>query len=150
MNTDGELIMKCFCRVEVLGFLGSDPVLYRTREGVPVAKLSVGVSMSNGKNADSTEWVKVVLFHDKAELAVRCLKTGALIMAVGRLHNNKYLDRDGKNCSVTEVIASDFIMFPKSANEETAKVGPSDNKSASGDQVKPVISLDDAMSELPF
>lgn len=113
--------MRCINRIELLGFLGHDPELFRNQAGNPIVKMSIGISSvtkdAKGQMLKHTEWIKVVLFNQLAERAMEFLKTGSLVFVTGRMHTRKFQDKDHRTCSVTEILATDFITFAKGENK---------------------------------
>lgn len=108
-------------RVEISGNLGRDPELRATASGTQVCQFSVCVNdrrknNQTGEWEDVPNWVDVTFFGNRAESINQYLSKGSLVFVAGRLHQNKWQDKNGNNRSKLEVIGED-IHFGGSGNQ---------------------------------
>ena len=106
-------------RVELIGFLGSDPETFRTGKGHIVTNLSVATTNENAASeADATDWHRVVCWNKIGELAADFCK-GTHIAVVGRLQYRPY-SGDTKH-KRAEIIAFEIIQLSRIVRPDTAK-----------------------------
>lgn len=88
--------------------LGADPDMRETRDGRPVSSVSVADDYrwqnDKGEWQSSTEWHRVVGYGHVAE-KFAMLSKGESVYIEGRVHYNKWEDKDGNKRVTTEVIA---------------------------------------------
>jgi single-strand DNA-binding protein len=114
-------------QVTLIGYLGKDPQISTTQQGIKVARLSVGTtergytSKSGQQIPDRTEWHDVVLWRQSAEFAERFCKKGAQVYVQGKLRHRSYTDKDNQTRYVTEVEADDFQSLDR-ANQNQQQV----------------------------
>ena len=109
--------MKSLNKVNLIGNLGNDPDIRTMPNGNKVANISIATTYSYKDGDDwqeKTEWHKVVMFNQKAEVAEKFLKKGSKIFVDGRLQTRSWEDTKGggKRYS-TEIVANDMIMLTK-------------------------------------
>ncbi len=99
-------------RVEISGNLGRDPELRATASGTSVCSFSVCVNdrrqNQDGEWVDVPNWVDVTFFGKRAESIEKYLSKGSLVFVAGKLHQNKWQDKNGNNRSKLEVIGEDI------------------------------------------
>jgi len=97
-------------RVLLVGHLGSNPEVRYLPSGVPTATLSVATSerrrRQDGAAVEETEWHRVLLFGDLAELARDRLHKGSQAYIEGRIHTESWRDRDGRDRRRTVIVAN--------------------------------------------
>ena len=95
-------------KVHQIGNLGSDPEL-RTAS-TPVCRFRLATSEKrrdkSGSVVEHTEWHTIVAFGTTAENCARFLKKGRQAYVEGRIHTRKYQDQEGKERTLTEIVAS--------------------------------------------
>jgi len=105
-------------KVFLVGNLGNDPEVRYTPAGAAVTTISVATTESwkdkEGNRQEKTEWHKVVMFQQKADVAEKYLKKGSKIFVEGRLQTRSWEDKEGggKRYS-TEIIVNEMIMLSK-------------------------------------
>lgn len=102
-------------RTELIGRLGHDPEIRYTPEGKAIAHLSIATSHrtrdpAGGDAIENTQWHRVVFFGRKAEIAGEYLKKGVLTYIDGRLHSRQWIDSEGEQHTVTEILG-DTLTF---------------------------------------
>lgn len=112
-------------KVVLIGNLGADPEVRSTAGGARVATLSVATSRSwnnqSGERQEKTEWHRVVLWRQLADIAERYLKKGDKVYLEGRIEYRTWEDREGNTRYTTEINAQDMIMLsPRGGGGEDA------------------------------
>lgn len=101
--------------VSIGGNLCRDAELRATASGMAVLTFSVAVNESR-KNQQTGEWedypnyVDCTMFGRRAESVSRYLAKGTYVALTGRIHQNRWQDKDGQNRSKLEVTV-DNIHF---------------------------------------
>lgn len=94
--------------VSLIGFLGQDPVLRHTKEGVAVCNFSIATNRKSG-NVEIADWHNIVVWDKAAEPVAKALKKGSRCAVIGRLQYKEYLDKkDGSKRYQTEIVAVPF------------------------------------------
>ncbi len=92
---------------EIIGHLGRDVELNKTKNGTSVVSLSVATNEffkdKSGNVQQSTEWHRVVLWKKLAETASEYLKKGSKVLVAGRLRTREWQDQDGVKRYTTEI-----------------------------------------------
>ncbi len=96
-------------KVILVGHVGADPEPRYTSSGTAVVNLRMATNEvwrdAEGKDQESTEWHRVVLWGKQAEFAANYIKKGQLIYVEGRLQTRTWEDRDKIERRTTEVRA---------------------------------------------
>ena len=100
-------------RVILIGNLGSKPEIKYSSNGNALANLSVATSerwtdKNTGEKHERTEWHRVVLFGEFAELAGQSLDKGTKVYIQGKLTTRKWQDKNGQDRYTTEVVVTGF------------------------------------------
>jgi len=97
-------------KVILVGHVGADPEPRYTSSGTAVVNLRMATNEvwrdAEGKDQESTEWHRVVLWGKQAEFAANYIKKGQLIYVEGRLQTRTWEDRDKVERRTTEVRAN--------------------------------------------
>lgn len=114
------LNFKSFQSVSLIGRLGADAQLSKTKSGTPMLSLSVATSESV-KNAEGhydqkTVWHKPVFFGARAEKVASTLVKGTLLSIQAHLSYREVTLEGGKKANLTSIIVDDFqiLSSPKS------------------------------------
>lgn len=117
-------------KVILIGNVGKDPEVRYVSEGVATTTISLALTEAyrdkQGNRASRTEWVRVVLWRNLAEVAEKYVKKGTQLYIEGRLATRNFTDKEGKEHSVTEVVATDLKLLgskPQSAPD----IAPANN-----------------------
>ena len=96
-------------KVIIVGRLGSDPEVKAVSSGQNVARLSVATSDSwtdkSGEKQERTEWHRIVVWGNLADLCGRYLSKGRQVYLEGRLQTRSYEDQQGQKKYTTEIVA---------------------------------------------
>jgi len=121
--------MASFNKITIVGYLGKDPELRYTPQGVPVCDFSVATTErrkdKSGEFQDLTTWFRVTFWRNQAELANQYLAKGRQVYVEGRLSQREYQDRDGNTRYSLEVQGTD-LRFLGSRSDEGFSSRPSD------------------------
>ncbi len=102
-------------KVILIGNLGKDPEVRYMPSGDAIATISVATTETfkdrDGAKQERTEWHRVVFFGKLAEIAGQYLKKGRPVYVEGRIHTNKWQDKNGQDRYTTEIIANDMKML---------------------------------------
>ena len=137
------MVNKCM----FIGNLGRDPEVRTMQDGKKVANLSLGVSekwkdKATGERKERTEWVRVVIFGQLAEVAEKYLQKGSKVYVCGSLQTRKW-QKDGKDQYSTEVVLQGFGSEMVMLDDRRGTDKPvADNARAT--------SRDDMNDEIPF
>lgn len=113
--------MSSLNKVMVIGNLGKDPEIRQTPQGKKVATFSVATSESytdkQGQKQDKTEWHRLVVWGNLAELAERYLSKGSKAYFEGKLHTRSWEDKDGSIKYATEIVVLSMQFLSKAENQ---------------------------------
>jgi single-strand DNA-binding protein len=145
--------MKDINKAILVGRLGSNPILRRTKSGFPVAQFSVATTrrflreeqtpssenqeevsyspkQANSTSLEETEWHKVVAWGRQAEVCAQYLKKGNTVYVEGTIRSHPYEDKNGQS-RVSFEIQSETISFLGGKKIENNSVGISTSSSES-------------------
>jgi single-strand DNA-binding protein len=104
-------------KVILVGNVGKDPVIRYFDKGVAKANFPLATSESytnqQGETITSTEWHNVVLWRALAEVAEKTIKKGTQVYIVGKIKTRSYIDKDGNNKYITEILADTLLVLEK-------------------------------------
>ena len=107
--------MRGINKVILVGNLGRDPELRHTKNGVPVANLSIATSETwsdkDGSKQERTEWHRIVLWDKLAEIAHKYLSKGRQVYLEGRLQTRVWKDNNGDKRYTTEIRGDQLVML---------------------------------------
>jgi len=113
--------MASFNKITIVGYLGRDPELRYTPQGVPVCDFSVATTERRkdraGEFQDLTTWFRVTFWRNQAELASQYLTKGKQVYVEGRLSQREYQDRDGNTRYSLEVQGTDLRFLGSRSDE---------------------------------
>jgi len=101
-------------KVILVGNLGADPEIRQTKDGRPIANLSVATSenwkdRNTGERREKTEWHRVVIFNEGlTRIVEQYLKKGSKVYLEGQLQTRKWQDQNGNDKYTTEVVLQGF------------------------------------------
>jgi single-strand DNA-binding protein len=111
--------MASFNKITIVGYLGRDPELRYTPQGIAVCNFSVATTEKRkdprtGEPQDATTWFRVTVWRRLAEVANQYLAKGRQVYIEGRLRQDEYTDRDGIKRTQLVVDATDMhFLGPK-------------------------------------
>jgi single-strand DNA-binding protein len=111
-------------KVILVGNVGKDPVVRYFDKGVAKATFPLATSESytnqQGETITSTEWHNIVLWRSLAEVAEKTVKKGAQVYIIGKIKTRSYVDKDGVNKYITEILADTLLLLEKKQGHGTA------------------------------
>ena len=115
-------------RVTLIGNVGKDPEVRYLNEGVASTTISLATNEvytdKNGNRTTHTEWHRVALWRNLAEVAEKYIRKGTMLYIDGKLSTRTYTDREGKEHTVTEVIANDMKILAGKFQPQTGTTEP--------------------------
>jgi single-strand DNA-binding protein len=104
-------------KVILVGNVGKDPAIRYFDKGVAKATFPLATSETytnqQGETITSTEWHNIVLWRSLAEVAEKTVKKGAQVYIVGKIKTRSYVDKDGVNKYITEILADTLLLLEK-------------------------------------
>ncbi|MGB8491783.1 MAG: single-stranded DNA-binding protein [Bacteroidales bacterium] len=104
-------------KVILVGNVGKDPVVRYFDKGVAKVTFPLATSESytnqQGESITSTEWHNIVLWRGLAEVAEKTVKKGSQVYVVGKIKTRSYVDKEGNNKYITEILADAFLLLDK-------------------------------------
>jgi len=104
-------------KVILVGNVGKDPAIRYFDKGVAKVTFPLATSETytnqQGETITSTEWHNIVLWRALAEVAEKTVKKGAQVYIVGKIKTRSYVDKDGVNKYITEILADTFLLLEK-------------------------------------
>jgi single-strand DNA-binding protein len=132
-------------KVILVGNVGKDPVIRYFDKGVAKATFPLATSETytnqQGETITSTEWHNIVLWRALAEVAEKTVKKGAQVYIVGKIKTRSYVDKDGNNKYITEILADTFLVLDKKQGSSPAssQTDPNKGNNAEKEQFSPEI-----------
>lgn len=114
-------------KVLLIGNVGKDPEVRYLNNSNPsdqnakVATFTLATTERyrdrvSGEMKELTEWHNIVTWRNLADRAERFIKKGAQIFIEGHLRTRQWTDQNGQNHSITEVVADNFQMLGRRAD----------------------------------
>ena len=123
-------------RVELIGFLGSEPETTYTPSGKAVATLSLATKtswMKDDERQERTEWHRIQAWAKLAEYAAG-FKKGAHVRVEGELRTREYETDGGVKVRTYEIVASSTVNLRQGQRTSMSESG-SDQGTAPADDV---------------
>ena len=152
-------------KVTLIGNLGRDPEVRYPNDNRPIANLTLATSESwkdqSGQKQEKTEWHRIVIFGNLADVVQKYLKKGDSVYFEGKLQTRKWTDQSGQEKYTTEVVVDrggTMVMLGKGGS---AGASGGDNynynqdagagQMSGGATSKPAVSEDTAFDDdIPF
>src|SRR5215210_4383876 len=114
--------MRSVNKVMLIGNLTRDPELRHTKEGTPVASFGLATNRNwtegeTDEKREETDFHRIVAWGKLAELCEKYLKKGRKVYVEGRLHSHSWVDSEGFQKAVTEIIIDDMVMLDSKPQE---------------------------------
>lgn len=102
-------------KVTLLGNLTRDPELKYTPNQTAVCTFGVATNRSwttaDGQVKEEAQYHRIVAWQKLAELCNQLLSKGRKVYLEGRITYREYLDKNGQQRNITEIVLDDFIVF---------------------------------------
>jgi len=111
-------------KVSIIGYLGRDPEMRYTPNGVAVTNLSVATTKKwnqDGQPQERTTWFKVAVWRKSAEACAEYLRKGSLVYVEGEiLEPEVFTDRNGNTRASLKVNAQNvkFLHTPRDQEQQ--------------------------------
>lgn len=96
-------------KVELNGFVGMDPVVKTLNDGTRMMRFSLATTYNyqkkNGEWVRDTTWHQVVLWGRGENTGETKIAKGSRVSLTGRLAQRKWVDKDGVQHNLMEVVA---------------------------------------------
>lgn len=152
--------MASFNKITIVGYLGRDPEIRYSGQGLAVCSFSVATAHKkkdqSGDYQDQTTWFRVSVFGRQAEACNQYLHKGSQVYVDGRLSIDEYTDREGQKRWSAEIAANDvqFLGSKADASEQqhSAQSAAALNAQAPAAGKRETGPIDDGgdESEIPF
>ena len=104
-------------KVILVGNVGKDPSIRYFDKGVAKVTFPLATSETytnqQGETITSTEWHNIVLWRALAEVAEKTVKKGSQVYIVGKIKTRSYVDKEGINKYITEILADTLLLLEK-------------------------------------
>lgn len=101
----------------LMGRLTRDPEMRQTQSGVAVANFSIAINRRFQK--DQTDFINCIAWRQTAEFICKWFQKGSMIAVVGSIQTRRYTDSEGKERTVTEVVAEEAYFTGSRAESGT-------------------------------
>lgn len=140
----------------LVGNLGRDPELRRTKNGTPVTSFPIATTERfkdrNGEQQERTEWHNIVAWSKTAEIAEKYLSKGRQVYIEGKITTNSWEDNEGNKRYRTEIVARE-LQFLGGKGDSSFDSGSSSEPSNSAPPQEPASGGgggEDIDDDLPF
>lgn len=107
--------------VNLIGFIGKDPVITEFGDNNAVVRFSIATNdrrkNKNGEWEDSTIWHQVVAWSQLAKNVEKVLVKGTEVALEGKLVYNSYKDKEGVDRTSAEITLRSFDVLTKKENK---------------------------------
>ena len=104
-------------KVQLIGNVGNDPEIKTFDGGKKVVNFTLATNESykndKGEKVEQTEWHRISAWGNTAEIIEKFVTKGKEIAIEGKLTHRSYDDKNGEKRYITEVVASDVLLFGK-------------------------------------
>ncbi|HPT21667.1 MAG TPA: single-stranded DNA-binding protein [Bacteroidales bacterium] len=137
-------------KVILVGNVGKDPVVRYFDKGVAKATFPLATSETytnqQGETITSTEWHNIVLWRTLAEVAEKSVKKGSQVYIVGKIKTRSYVDKDGVNKYITEILADTLFLVDKKQGASGGAFQNDTRKNDQSDKTTPESSVNEPHS----
>ena len=138
-----------FNLVVLTGRLTADPELKTTPSGVSVTTFSIAVSRRYKAGVETlADFINIVAWRQTAEFITKYFKKGSLIGIEGSIQTRRYVDQEGKNRTVFEVVANNAQFVESKRDSAPGADAPASFSNASVNEFTEVPGESD--EDLPF
>lgn len=147
--------MSSLNKVQIIGNLGNDPDLRKTQSGDSVCNLSIATTESwkdknTGERVSRTEWHKVVIWGNTADVAAKYLSKGSKVYIEGKLETRKWQDQSGADKYTTEIVVKGFNGQMVMLDSKSEGQSQNNEAKANGYQQQAAPLNDDFDDDIPF
>lgn len=113
-------------KITIVGRLTKDPEMSKTTTGTSICKFSIANNEYTGKDKDDhCNFFDVVLWGARGETFGKFTSKGSQVILTGRIKNERFQSKDGKNQSKVYIVCEDFqfIGSKKDSAKEPSNAG---------------------------
>jgi single-strand DNA-binding protein len=118
--------MPSLNRLQIIGYVGKDPVTIVRPSGIKVCTYSVAVDRkwrdANGEIKERIEWFLVESYGRLAEISQEFLRKGNLVYVEGRQQTDRWGDEKGDAHSRVKLVAFQMQPLNPSSQEDEADI----------------------------
>lgn len=118
--------MRSMNKVFLIGNLTKDPELIDLETGVKLAKFTLATNKNwlnkEGEKVEQTDFHTIVAWRKLAEICFTYLKKGSAVMVEGKIAQNKFKTKNGKNKTTTEIHADEINFITTKKNNEIEEI----------------------------
>ena len=103
-------------KVFLIGNLASDPIAKQTSIGKPLTNLTVACN-DNTQAREHTNFFNCVAWNNTATYIATYIKKGDCVAIDGKLNRRSYVNKDGKNIYVTEIVIDAIKLLIKRSKQ---------------------------------
>lgn len=115
-------------RVDLIGYVGKDPVIRYLASGEPVAEFSVATTdqwteRESGDRKESTEWHRIKIIGKKnliENFVAKYIKQGSHVHIEGKLKTRDYEDKEKVRRWVTEIRVNEIELLDRKPKGDSA------------------------------
>lgn len=144
-------------KVFLIGNAGKDPEIRYTSNGDAVANLTIATSETwkdkhSGEQQEKTEWHRVVVWRQLAEIVGKYVRKGSKIYIEGKLETRKWQDNQGQDRYTTEIVANVMQMLDSRSGSQDAQRQPTAQRAGVNFQQPAAATADgdDFDDDIPF
>lgn len=108
--------------VRLFGNVGKDPIITQFENGNKVAKWSMAtnekIKNSKGETVDDVQWHNIVAWGNVATVVEKYVSKGTRLSIEGKLHYRRFVNKDGEEKEVAEIIVKDVLLVEKSGSRK--------------------------------
>lgn len=138
-------------RITIQGRVVKKPEMRVTQSGKPVASFTLAVErdyVAQGQERE-TDFLDVVAWNQKAEVAGKYLDKGSMAVVDGRLQIRTWTDKEGNKRRNAEILADQIYFCGSRQSDAAAKISGAEVSPAS-DVPDAFTMLDENADDLPF
>ena len=109
----------------LIGNLGTNPEIRTLPSGVKVATFNIATSESftnkNGEKVEQTEWHRIELWDNLAEIGEKFLQKGDSVYIEGKLRTEKYTDANGIEKFIVKIRGNSMQMLGRKSEKAEIK-----------------------------
>lgn len=107
-----------FNKVILMGRITHDLELKTTTSGISVCSFSIAVDRRFQTKGEEkkTDFFNIVTWRQQAEFVTRYFAKGRMILVEGELQTRSYVDKNGQNVRVVEIVADQVCFTGEKAN----------------------------------
>ena len=117
--------MASLNKVMLIGNLGTNPEIRTLPSGVKVATFNIATSESftnkNGEKVEQTEWHRIELWDNLAEIGEKFLQKGDSVYIEGKLRTEKYTDANGIEKFIVKIRGNSMQMLGRKSEKAEVK-----------------------------